>query len=239
MPILTLKFKQNKIADHPLEKGKSITIGRRKNNDIVIENLAVSGHHAKIDTVGDGFVLTDLQSKNGCFVNEQMVTSHWLKHGDVINIGKHTLVFGYREGEDRPPEEEGKMDQTMVMDTPQHRDMVAKSATAAPDPKPPAEPATQLKGTLAYLSGGEGEVVLSKKLMKLGKDSASDIVVSGFGVGQTAATISMRPNGYYISHVGGLSKVKLNGEAVRDSVLLKEFDVIELGSIKMQFFTKE
>ena len=239
MPILTLKFKQNKIADHPLEKGKSITIGRRKNNDIVIENLAVSGHHAKIDTVGDGFVLTDLQSKNGCFVNEQLVTSHWLKHGDVINIGKHTLVFSYQEGEDRPSDDEGKMDQTMVMDTPQHRDMVAKSATAAPGPKQTSSPAKQLNGVLAYLSGGEGEVVLAKKLMKLGKDSASDIVVSGFGVGQTAASISMRPNGFYISHVGGLSKVKLNGEAVKDSVLLKEFDVIELGSIKMQFFTKE
>ncbi len=239
MPILTLKFKQNKIADHPVEKGKSITIGRRKNNDIVIENLAVSGHHAKIDTVGDGFVLTDLQSKNGCFVNEQLVTSHWLKHGDVINIGKHTLVFSYQEGEDRPPEEEGKMDQTMVMDTPQHRNMVAKSAPAALDLKHPSQSATQLNGVLAYLSGGEGEVVLSKKLMKLGKDSASDIVVSGFGVGQTAATISMRPNGFYISHVGGLSKTKLNGDAVKDSVLLKEFDVIELGSIKMQFFTKD
>ena len=157
----------------------------------------------------------------------------------MINIGKHTLVFSYQEGEDRPPEEEGKMDQTMVMDTPQHRNMVAKSAPAALDLKHPSQSATQLNGVLAYLSGGEGEVVLSKKLMKLGKDSASDIVVSGFGVGQTAATISMRPNGFYISHVGGLSKTKLNGDAVKDSVLLKEFDVIELGSIKMQFFTKD
>jgi pSer/pThr/pTyr-binding forkhead associated (FHA) protein len=125
------------------------------------------------------------------------------------------------------------------MDTPKHRDMVAKSAPAAAGAKQPSRPAKQLSGLLAYLSGGEGEVLLAKKLMKLGKDSASDIVVSGFGVGQTAATISMRPNGFYISHVGGLSKVKLNGEAVKESVLLKEFDVIELGSVKMQFFTKE
>ena len=119
MPVLTLKFKNNKISDLPLEKGKSITIGRRSNNDVVIENLAVSGHHAKVDSVGDGFVLTDLQSKNGSFVNEQLVTSHWLKHGDIINIGKHTLVFAYREDESRPQEEAGKMDQTMVMETTQ------------------------------------------------------------------------------------------------------------------------
>ena len=236
MPILTLKFKKNKIADHPVKKGQSITIGRRSNNDIVIENLAVSGHHAKIDSVGDGFVITDLQSKNGCFVNEQLVTSHWLKHGDVVNIGKHTLVFSYQEGEARPEDEAAEMDQTMVMDTSKYRNMVSKSTEKAP----PSQPAkTQPVGILTYLAGGEGEIVLSKKLIKIGKDAASDVVVGGFGVGHTAATISMRPNGYYISHVGGLSKIKVNGTPVKESTQLQEFDVIELGSAKLQFFTKE
>ena len=239
MPKLTLKFKQNVITDHLLEKGKSITIGRRKNNDIIIENLAVSGHHAKIDPVGDGFVLTDLQSKNGCFVNEQLVTSHWLKHGDVINIGKHTLVFNYQQDEGRPADEKVLLDQTMVMDTKKHPAKAAKSAKAKPKADDESKTEKQLNGVLAYLAGGDGEVLLAKRITKIGKDSAADIPVSGFGVGQTAATISMRPNGFYISHVGGLSKVKLNGEAVRDSVLLKEFDVIEVGSVKMQFFTKE
>jgi pSer/pThr/pTyr-binding forkhead associated (FHA) protein len=236
MPILTLKFKKNKIADYPVQEGQSMTIGRRSNNDIVIENLAVSGHHAKIDSVGDGYVITDLQSKNGCFVNEQLITSHWLKHGDIINIGKHTLEFAYREGERRHEEESTEMDQTMVMDTSKYRDMVSKSAPQAPEPQPAK---AQAIGILSYLSGGEGEISLSKKLTKIGKDGASDVVVGGFGVGQTAATISMRPNGYYISHVGGLSKIKVNGSAVKDSVQLQEFDVIELGSAKLQFFSKE
>lgn len=236
MPILTLKFKKNKIADFPLAKGKAITIGRRNNNDIVIENLAVSGHHAKIDSVGDGFVLTDLQSKNGCFVNEQLVASHWLSHGDVINIGKHTLVFAYQESEARPQEAGGQIDQTIVMDMNQHRDATAKANTEDPAAQSESE---QIVGVLSYLSGGDGEVTLTKKLTKIGKDAGSDIVVSGLGVGHTAATISMRPNGYYLSHVGGLFKVKVNGSAVKESVLLKEFDVIELGSTKLQFFTKD
>lgn len=237
MPILSLKFKKNTIADYQLEKGKSITIGRRANNDIIIENLAVSGHHAKIDSVGDGFVLTDLQSKNGCFVNEQLVTSHWLNEGDIVTIGKHTLVFNFQEGESKPQGPPGEMDQTMVMDTSTFRSMVAKSA-----PKEDAAPEAQKNcpdGLLSYLSGGDGEFALDKKLIKIGKDSSSDIVISGFGIGQTAATISMRPNGYHLSYVSGLSKVKVNGEAVKDSTPLKEFDIIELGSLKMQFFTKE
>ncbi|MBW1837455.1 MAG: FHA domain-containing protein, partial [Deltaproteobacteria bacterium] len=117
MPTLTLKFKENTIDEYRLEEGKSLTIGRVENNDVVIENLAVSGHHAKIDQVGDGFLLTDLHSKNGSFVNDQLVQSHWLKDGDKIVIGKHTLVFGYAEGEEQPDDAATGMDQTMVMDT--------------------------------------------------------------------------------------------------------------------------
>ena len=236
MPMLTLKFKKNTIADYPLQKGKSVTIGRRTNNDIVVENLAVSGHHAKIDPIGDGFVLTDLQSKNGCFVNEKLVTSHWLKHGDIVNIGKHTLVFSYSDNEIRPEEADGQVDQTIVMDADLFRNMVSEP----PSPQAPAvAEKSQPDGVLSYLSGGDGEIPLTKKLTKIGKDPSADIVVSGLGVGQTAATISMRPNGFHLSHVSGLFKAKVNGEAVKDTIQLKEFDIIELGSTKLQFFTKD
>jgi len=91
MPTLTLKFKDNVISEYPVNKSQTLTIGRLADNSVVVENLAVSGHHAKVDSVGNGFLLTDLQSKNGTFVNQNMVTSHWLKHGDVIT---HPLLQG-------------------------------------------------------------------------------------------------------------------------------------------------
>ena len=136
MPTLTLQFKDSRIADFELIKGKSLNIGRRLSNDVIVENLAVSGNHAKIDSVGDGFVLIDLKSKNGSFVNEQLVNSHWLKHGDVISIGKHTLAFYYQEEEinqDEPGEENEK---TMIMDTSQYRSMVKKNAPKYPKQVP-------------------------------------------------------------------------------------------------------
>ncbi|MDY6792462.1 MAG: FHA domain-containing protein [Thermodesulfobacteriota bacterium] len=236
MPVLTLKFKDKVIQNFPLQKERSFTIGRRSDNDIVIENLAVSGNHAKIDSAGDGFVLTDLHSKNGCFVNERLVTSHWLKHGDIINIGKHSLVFEYLQNETRPAGPSGDMDKTMVMDTSKYRDMMSKSDSKTASPRMKKnEPG----GFLSYLSGGEGEVEITKKLLKIGKDPSCDIVTSGLGIGRTAATISKRPNGLYLSFVGGMSKIKVNNKIVKESVALKEFDIIELGSIKMQFFTKE
>jgi len=117
MPNLTLKYKDTKLEDYRLQKGHSLTIGRRKNNDVIIENLAVSGHHAKIDSVADGFVLVDLQSKNGSFVNEQLITSYWLKNEDVISIGKHSLVFFYSEDEVMPDNDSDEMEKTMVIDT--------------------------------------------------------------------------------------------------------------------------
>jgi pSer/pThr/pTyr-binding forkhead associated (FHA) protein len=232
MPKLTLKFKNNPIQHYELSAGQSITIGRLEDNDIVIENLAVSGHHAKIDAVGDGYLLTDLQSKNGCFVNEKMVASHWLNQGDVVSIGKHMIEFNFQEGEKRPPAPQtSQRDQTMVMDTGRYRDMLNKSGAGNQTGKP--------VGMLSYLTGGEGEVELSRKLVKVGKDASCDIVVSGLTVGSTSATISKRPDNYVLSYVGGLSKPKVNGKAVKQAVTLNEFDVIEIGSVKLQFFTKE
>ncbi|QTA78003.1 FHA domain-containing protein [Desulfonema limicola] len=79
---------------------------------------------------------------------------------------------------------------------------------------------------------------LIKKLTKIGKNASSDIIVSGLTIGQTAATISKRPNGYHLSYVGGLAKPKINGKTVKESVLLNQFDTIEIGSVKMQFIHK-
>ncbi len=235
MPTLTLKFKSDssKLNEYQIEKGQSLTIGRLDDNDIVIENLAVSGHHAKIDTVGTEFLVTDLQSKNGTFVNEGLIHSHKLRHGDVITIGKHMIVFTYSQGEELPAEADS-MNETMVMDTGKYREMLAKNVTAAT--AKPAE--TETMGVLSFLTGGEGEVELSKKLTKIGKNASSDIVISGLTVGQTAATISKRPDGYYLSYVSGMAKPKVNGKAVKESVTLKQFDTIEIGSIKMEFLFK-
>jgi len=237
MPKLTLKFKDKAVEEYHLVKGKSLTIGRLEDNDVTIENLAVSGHHAKIDSVGDGFLLTDLKSRNGSFVNGEPATSHWLEHEDAITIGKHTLVFGFKKGEKRPdesPKAAKGMEQTMIMDTDKYRDMLSKASPKAAPKAKKKEPT----GILSFLAGGTGEAELTKKLTKIGKAASSDIVVGGLTVGKTAATVSKRPNGYVLSYVGGMAKPKVKGEVVKESVLLKEFDIIELGSAKIQFIYK-
>lgn len=230
MPTLTLKFKENELGKYVIRKGKSLNIGRLNSNDIVIDNLAVSGIHAKIDSVGDGYLFTDLKSKNGSFVNNQLVISHWLRDGDVIRIGKHNLVFAYEKGEPQFDPRTAGLDQTMVMDTSKYQEMAYKRDQGSPG----EEQGDTASASLAFLGGGEGETKLSKKLIKIGKSRSCDIIISGVTAGRTAATISKRPNGYYLSFVGGLAKPKVNGETVKESCKLKEFDIIEIGSAKMQ-----
>jgi pSer/pThr/pTyr-binding forkhead associated (FHA) protein len=247
MPKITLKFKSNVLADYHLPLGCSLKIGRRKDNDIIIENLAVSSYHGKIDSAGDEFVYIDLKSKNGSFINEELVSSHWLEDGDVINIGKHSLTFAYFDSESRPEDkQQSEMDKTMVMDTNEYRSMVEKK-----DPKPtaaaPPEPALandkkkkSVRGYITYLVGGEGTLALKHKVTKIGKDAASDIVLKGWKIGKTAATISRTRGGYFFSYVSGFAKPKINDKkASKKPRKLNESDIISIGSIKLQFIGKK
>ena len=229
-----LKFKDKSIGNYQLQKGLSVTIGRQADNDVVIDNLAVSGHHAKIDSVGDGFVLIDLQSKNGSFVNEQIINSHWLKNGDVINIGKHSLIFNYSEGEQLPDDDATKIEKTMVMDTSQYRSMMEKSKLDALKPLDRKNNQASAGG-LAFLAGGSGKIKLSSKLTKIGKHPKSDIVIKGRWVGRTSFTISKKPEGFCLSYVGGFCKPKVNDKTVKNSTFLNDLDIIDIGPTKLQF----
>ena len=117
MARLILTFNKQVLQEYPFLKD-NVTIGRNEDNTIIIDNLAVSGYHARIDKAGDDFVLTDLQSTNGTFVNDKMVYSHKLSHGDNVIIGKHIILF---VGADKETGElkDGKMDldKTMMLDT--------------------------------------------------------------------------------------------------------------------------
>lgn len=235
MPILIFKFKDTAIGEYLLQKGLSLTIGRRKNNDVVIENLAVSGHHAKIDSVNDEFVLIDLQSKNGSFVNEKIINTHWLKNGDIINIGKHSLVFNYTDDEQIPDDDSDKIEKTMIMDTSQYRSMVKKSEPDGAKPFLGNDHIHCLAG-FVFLTGGRGKINLSKRVTRIGKHPESDIVIKGLWVGQTAVTISKRPDGFYISYVSGMSKPKINDKTIKHSSILNDLDVIDIGPAKLQFY---
>ena len=235
MPRLILTFNKQVIKEYPFSK-ESLTIGRNQSNGIVIDNLAVSGHHAKIDRVGADYILTDLQSTNGTFVNEKKVISHKLTHGDNITIGKHVFLFvAPKKGEEvKGLEKKGGLEKTMLLDTARQKELLAEQGA----PQLPKAP--EKIGVLSAIDGSDlGEIELRKKLTKIGKAVNSEIRLSGMMMGATAATISKRASGYAITFMGGRSKLKVNGQVVKESVPLKDFDTIELGSHKFQFYQKK
>ena len=258
MSTLTLRLKDELLGDYQLQANFSLTIGRAKKNDVVIQDPAVSGHHAKIDPVGDRFVLIDLQSKNGTFVNENLIISHWLKHGDVINIGNHQLVFNHYGSQQTFDDDMQDLDKTVIMDTSQHRNMMIKSNPTksinvvrfwdkGPDQNGEANgqlktstPFTSLDddqpiGVITYLAGGFGKVKLKRKISTIGKHPSSDVVVKGFLVGQTAVTITQKPEGFYLNPISGLAKPKVDGNTVRVPTIIDDLSIIEIGSAKLQF----
>jgi pSer/pThr/pTyr-binding forkhead associated (FHA) protein len=258
MPTLLLQFKNKILGEYPLQLGASLTIGRRDTNDVVIEDPSVSGHHAKIDSLEDRFVLIDLQSKNGSFVNEQLVNSHWLKHEDVITIGEHSLIFHYHQKGQISEDGSDDFDETQAMDTTQHRKMMIKSNPTksinvvrfwdksqnrgkVKDVEPPPSesriesPKEEPVGVLDYLAGGIGQVKLTRKITTIGKDPTSDIEVKGLLMGSTAATISKTAEGFCFNYIGGMPRPKVNDQPVKKSIILNDQDIIEVGSTQMQF----
>ena len=98
MPKLILKFDDRELQEcavgtHP------VSIGRLPDNSIVIDNPAVSGRHARVYREGNHYVLEDLKSTNGTFVNDKPIARHTLLEGDVILVGKHTVAFTQKGGE--------------------------------------------------------------------------------------------------------------------------------------------
>jgi len=224
---LVLTLNQSVLGEFPLDKER-LLIGRKPENDIQVDNLAVSGQHAAIITILNDSFLEDLDSTNGTFVNGKLVKKHALKHGDVITIGKHELKYV----NDEATTDDQDFEKTMIIrpGMASHAAAAAKAEETAPPP--PAGATSQIAdgemplGKIQVLSGpGAGkELELKKALITLGRP------------GVQVAVITRRPQGYFITHVEGKHPV-VNGDAIgAQAHALKDHDVVELAGVKMEFF---
>jgi len=235
MARLVLSLDGQTLAEYNMSKER-YTVGRLPDNDIRIDNAAVSGHHALIINILNDSFLEDLNSTNGTYVNGKIIKKHALQHGDVITVGHHALRF--IDGEAEGPEDE--FEKTMVISP---RDA---SKLVTPPPPPPAAPsptatATNAQGfgngalpkaRLQVLSGqfAGRELELVKTLTTLGRP------------GVQVAAITRRADGYYIIHVesGKPGDYPLvNGTPIGPQARkLHDNDVMQLAGVKMGFFEK-
>jgi pSer/pThr/pTyr-binding forkhead associated (FHA) protein len=238
MPRVILRFKNKNLSQFNLGAEGPVTIGRRPTNTIVIDNLAISGVHAKIEARETHFVITDLNSKNGTFVNGRRVQEQRLQHKDVITVGKHHLVFDGRQpamgnsliGSGGLPDELEANQHTMFMDTVKyHQTFQPKQEPAMP----------QIQAQLIHRSG-QGDAWDLRELaeFRIGKGGAADIPVEGFFsflAGNPAATIIKQTDGYYLNPVKGLLGTRLNGQRIKGPTLLNPDDLIQVGRLILQY----
>ena len=196
------------------------TLGRRPYNDIVIDNLAVSGEHAVLQMVGAEVFIEDLNSTNGTYINGKAVKKQLLSHNDTVEIGKYKIKFIVDDGTD--------YEKTMIM----------KPGTR------PSEMAGQARnagfGNSGFGALGVSTVPASIRVLNgaaAGREVALTKVVTTVGKpGVQVASITKRPGGYVLAHVEGASQPSVNGNPlVGETAHLKNGDVIELAGTQMQF----
>jgi pSer/pThr/pTyr-binding forkhead associated (FHA) protein len=216
----------NEVVDHIDLKQGDMKIGRKPGCEIVLDNLAVSGEHANIFTIGDDSFVQDLNSTNGTFINNKRVAKHHLRNGDMIGIGQHSLVYlaESARAKSNAPDEFAKT--VVISPTPPAAAAASKSEAAAPVAETPFGPNDKQIAALIIINSGK-RIELTKAVTNLGK------------TGRPAGIIARTPDGYMLRSANDAEKPKLNGRSVNDAgVKLRNGDIIEVVGTRLQFYLK-
>jgi pSer/pThr/pTyr-binding forkhead associated (FHA) protein len=245
------------IKEYPLTKER-MTIGRKAHNDIVIDNLAISGEHAAIVTILHDSFLEDLDSTNGLEVNGVPTKKHFLQNNDLIEIGKYKLKYlndqvSQTSAADfektmvlrapvRPeaPTGEAKLGQTQV-----NPSMAAEiEKTGRFGMQPPAAPAAEVETLAAQPAATAPQIAAAVVQILTGPNAGKELeLVKNLTTlgkpGVQVAVLTRRPHGFFITHVEGAVHPSVNGQTLGDQPHpLQDHDVIELAGIKMEFYFK-
>jgi len=208
------------IKEVQITKDKT-TLGRRPYNDIVIDNLAVSGEHAVLQMLGADVFIEDLNSTNGTYINGKAVKKQLLTHNDTVEIGKYKIKFLVADG--------GDYEVTQVL----------RSGTQTQQP-PGLQRASGFGGASGF---GALDSVASIKVLNgaaAGREVSLTKVVTTIGKpGVQVASITKRPTGYVFAHVEGAARPNVNGNPlITETTQLRDGDVIELAGTQMQFINR-
>lgn len=216
MPKMIVSIDGVVIKEVQLTKDRT-SLGRRPYNDIVIDNLAVSGEHAVLQMLGNEVHLEDLNSTNGTYVNGKAVKKQLLLNNDTVEIGKYKIKYV-----------------NDVADAGLERTMVIKSGSAAASPAAAAVPTA---ASAAVVGPGVQAAIKVMSGAAAGRDVPLVKVVTTIGKpGVAVAAITKRPHGFVIAHVEGVNRPSLNGAPIgAEPVALKDGDLLELAGTQMKF----
>lgn len=235
MPKIFLKFNERVLKEIPLDKPR-FTIGRKPDNDLVIDNPAVSGHHALIFIEEGAFFIEDLGSTNGTFVNDAKILKEKLKNSDGIVVGKHVLIYQDEIAVPPPPPREAELDKTVILETAKQQELL-KAVHGTMKPAAVGGKTTEKVGRLTVVSGetDRKEYELTGRLTVIGAEDTATVKLAGWFAPKNAALISRRGSAYFISVTEGAKKITVNEEAVQGQKQLHDGDTIIIAGVHFQF----
>ena len=244
MPKVILKFEAAVIKEFPMLSG-TLTIGRKPENDLVINHPAISGHHCRITLQGDTYFIEDMNSTNGTLVNDKKIIKAGIHHNDVITIAKHTVIF--IDDRTNRPEAKGEVISVPISAPPPAAPIAQAQIPAAPAQVQTASPPPLLKnvfdkiGWLRIIDGALDSQIdfpLKETSTYIGKSDRANIKIKGgLMAPDLGALVSRKLDGFVLVAIKeGYPKV--NGMSVEKELRLNEGDVIEVGGTKLQFYLK-
>ena len=258
MAKIVLRFGEQVLKEYELGP-QTVKIGRLPDNTVVIDNPAVSSHHARVVHDGGKFVIEDLKSTNGTYINERRVHRQVLENGDIVLIGKHKLVYDASNGESvtdapSPAEPEDARSKvaggTVFLDTKQQRELLAKmgidsaaetvqmtqgAATLSESRKP----ARTRLGLLRVLAGksDQSEYELNQATSIIGSADTAAVKLKGWFKPKSAVAIARKGDAYTVTALGG--KQSVNNEPLSARRDLKEGDILVVSGLTLEFRYKE
>jgi pSer/pThr/pTyr-binding forkhead associated (FHA) protein len=239
MPKLTLQFEGRLLKEFTV--GVGLTIGRAPDNTVIIDNPAVSGHHARVFSESGAVILEDLNSTNGTFVNGQHSTRRVLRSGDVLLIGKHQLVFENAMEWSAPPPALPSLGDTVYLDTKQHRALRATleetKASVRAVQKTPAAP--RRIGMLQVIAGRaeQTEYDLDSHTSLIGRSETALVRLRGWFKPSVALAIARSNDGYVATLMGG--RTTINNEPLEKRQALQDGDVLNVNGLVLEFRWKD
>jgi FHA domain-containing protein len=242
MSKLTLKYEGRLLKEYSV--GVGLTIGRSPDNAVIIDNPAVSGHHARVYSESGAMILEDLNSTNGTYVNGQHTPRRLLRSGDVVLIGKHQLVFEHtQEWLPAPPQPLPSLGDTVYLDTEQHRALRAALEQAQPDDQTPqahkTAAAPRRVGVLQVIAGRaeQTEYDLDAHTSLIGKSPDSLVRLHGWFKPAVALAIARSSDGYVATPMGG--RTTINNEPLDKRQALHDGDVLNVNGLVLEFRWKD
>lgn len=232
MAKIILRYKNEIVQEITLDK-EVVSIGRKPDNSIVIDNQAVSGHHAIIEKEGDQLFVEDLKSLNGTYLNGRVVKRAEIFNKDLILIGVHALEIVFDKDRFADPRAAGRgrsMSETMVITPEDQKKILLAAGKTAPD----------VLGGFLVLKGSSDrkDYLIREKVSNIGREKGSSIRLRSLFAPKRVALVNRRKEGYFITPTGSKT-IKVNGNVIDQRHDLKDGDIVDIGRLKMQFYIKE